>query len=305
MGQMSIFDGTQYSLENQSLKLIKEFEQAALHRSPKGYVVGYSGGKDSDVLVHLFRRAGVKFCLVHNHTTLDLPETVYYIRRKFYEWELQGIKCDIYMPSTNFWSLCLQKLMLPSRKARFCCADFKERDVAELRFALRVFGVRKDESAKRATNRDSIETRNNKDFSDIQKYHFDNTEDVKLSGACYTNSYFFINPLAYWSTDYLWDYIHGNKVETNPKYAQGYERIGCALCPLAKECQRKREAEEYPKFTKRFIKLADDIIQARNAQGRPNKYGFKTGAEYFDMWLNNQETTEKSDYDLFNLGENI
>lgn len=301
-GQISIFDGTEQSMLNKSLKLIKDFEEGALFRNPLGYVVGYSGGKDSDVLVHLFKRAGVKFCVVHNHTTLDLPETVYYIRRKFKEWEAQGIPCKIYYPAINFWSLCLKKRMLPLRQTRFCCAELKERvDIPELRFALRSFGVRKAESVKRSLHRDSVETRNREDYKDIQRFHFDNTEDVKQTGACYTNSYFFVNPLAYWSDDYLWDYIDGEGVEVNPKYAEGYDRIGCLLCPQAKACQRKREAAEYPKFTKRFLKLADDIIQLRNSLGLPNKYGYKTGAEYFDMWLNNEKLSSMDEDDLFSL----
>ena len=104
-GQISIFDNTPQSMLNESIELIKSFEDVAIRRNPLGYVVGYSGGKDSDVLVHLFRRAGVRFCVVHNHTTLDMPETVYYIRRKFKEWEGQGIDCRIYYPTINFWSL--------------------------------------------------------------------------------------------------------------------------------------------------------------------------------------------------------
>lgn len=183
-GQISIFDGTDQSLLNKSIMLIKEFEDAALMRNPLGYVVGYSGGKDSDVLVHLFKRAGVKFCVVHNHTTLDMPETVYYIRRKFYEWELQGIPCKIYYPTMNFWSFCLYRKMLPLRQMRFCCAELKERnDIPELRFALRSFGVRKAESVNRAKYRDSIETRNKADYSGIQRFHFDNTDDVKQTGG--------------------------------------------------------------------------------------------------------------------------
>jgi len=75
--QQSIFDGTEQSIYNQSIELIKTFEEVALQRNPVGYVVGYSGGKDSDVLVDLFRKSGVKFMVMHNHTTLDAPETVY------------------------------------------------------------------------------------------------------------------------------------------------------------------------------------------------------------------------------------
>ena len=303
-GQISIFDGTEQSLLNTSLKLIKDWEQGALFRNPRGFVVGYSGGKDSDVLVHLFRRAGVKFCVVHNHTTLDMPETVYYIRRKFKEWELQGINCKIYYPRMNFWSLCLKVKMLPLRTTRFCCSELKERnDIPELRFALRSFGVRKAESAKRKLLRDSIETYNRTDFKDKQRFHFDNTGDVKQMGACYTNNYFFVNPLAYWSDDYLWDYINSEKLELNPLYSEGYDRVGCIACPMASTCQRREMLARYPRFEKRFIKLADDIIQLRNSQGLTNKYNFKTGEEYFDMWLNNEKLSATEEINLLNFGE--
>lgn len=305
-GQLSIFDGTEQSLLNKSIKLIQSFEDAAIARNPHGYVVGYSGGKDSDVLVHLFRRAGVKFCVVHNHTTLDMPETVHYIRRKFYEWELQGIPCKIYYPEINFWSLCLKKKMLPLRQTRFCCAELKEKnDIPELRFALRSFGVRKAESVKRNLNRDSIEIFNRTDFKDKQKFHFDNTENVKQMGACYTNNYFYINPLAYWSTDYLWDYVDSEKLEVNPLYYEGFERVGCILCPMASSCQRKRELARHPRFEKRFIKLADDIIKLRISQGLPNTYAFKTGADYFNMWLDNEKLSFAQEYNLFNFGEQL
>lgn len=299
-GQISIFDGTPQSILNKSIELIKNFEDVAVRRNPLGYIVGYSGGKDSDVLVHLFRRAGVRFCVVHNHTTLDMPETVYYIRRKFKEWEEQGIDCRIYYPTINFWSLCLQKKMLPLRQMRFCCAELKERnDIPELQYAVRSFGVRKAESVKRSLYRDSVETRDREDYKDIQRFHFDNTDDVRQTGACYTNSYFFVNPIAYWSAAYLWDYIDGERLETNPLYKEGFNRVGCMCCPMAGVCDRKRELAKYPKYEKRFIRLADDIIQIRNAQGLPNKYNYKTGAEYFDMWLNNTKLTASEEGSLF------
>ncbi len=230
----------------------------------------------------------------------QLPETVYYIRHKFKEWEEQGIPCKIYYPTINFWSLCLKKKMLPQRQTRFCCAELKERnDIPELQYAVRSFGVRKAESVRRSLHRDSIETRSREDYKDIQRFHFDNTDDVRQTGACYTNSYFFVNPIAYWSAAYLWDYIGGERLETNPLYKEGFNRVGCMCCPMAGVCDRKRELAKYPKYEKRFIRLADDIIQIRNAQGLPNKYNYKTGAEYFDMWLNNTKLTASEEGSLF------
>ena len=196
--------------------------------------------------------------------------------------------------------------MLPLRQTRFCCAELKERNnIPELRFAIRSFGVRKAESVKRNLNRDSIETFNRTDLKDKQKFHFDDAIDVKQTGACYTNNYFYINPLAYWSTDYLWDYIDSEKLETNPLYSKGFERVGCILCPMASTCQRRNELSRHPKFEKRFIKLADDIIQLRLMENLPNKYAFKTGKEYFNLWLDNDKLSVTEQYNLFNYGEQI
>ncbi|MCX4376017.1 MAG: phosphoadenosine phosphosulfate reductase family protein [Lachnospiraceae bacterium] len=303
-GQISIFDGTEQSLLNKNIKLIQEFERSALMRNPLGYVVGYSGGKDSDVLVSLFIRAGVKFCIVHNHTTLDMPETVYYIKRKFAKWEQQGIPCKIYYPNTNFWSLCLQKKMLPQRQFRFCCAMLKEAQIPELKQSVRSFGVRKAESKKRLLLRDSIETRNREDYSDQQRFHFDDTEQVKEIGACYTNNYFIVNPLAYWSDDYLWDYIESEKIEINPLYHCGFSRIGCIGCPMAGVEGRIKEFERYPKFKNRFIKLCNDITQLRNIQ-TTNKKSFKSGTEYFEWWINNGKSINAEEYNLFSFGEEV
>lgn len=251
------------------------------------------------MLLDLFKKSGVQFYVIHNHTTLDAPETVYYIRRKFYELELAGIPCKIYYPQINFWSLCLQNSLLPSRILRFCCAKLKERNIPELRFATHSFGVRKAESVKRAMNRDSIEMRNNVGYSDLQKFHFDNAEDVKQTGACYTKNYFIVNPLAYWSDEYLWDYIESKHIEINPLYGCGFKRIGCIGCPMAGTESRLREFDRYPKFKDRFIKLAEDILAKRKAEGKPNKYNFKCGQEYFNWWL--YDKTLESDLNFFDL----
>ena len=300
--QLSIFDGTEQSLLNKSLELLKSFEEAALFRNPNGYIVGYSGGKDSDVLVHLFKRAGVKFCIVHNHTTLDAPETVYYIRKKFAEWSEEGIYCKIIKPQLSFWQLCVKRKMLPLRQARFCCSELKERDVPELRFAVRSFGVRKAESVRRAMHRDSIETRNKSNYSDTQRFHFDNTEDVKQSGACYTNSYFYVNPLAYWSDDYLWGYIESEKIEVNPLYGRGYHRVGCIGCPMVHGNRRALEFEKYPRYKKLFLHICDKIVLNKQMQDA-NPYRFKSGQEYFDWWMSDESMPSDAEYGLLGLSE--
>ena len=52
-------------LEKQALEILRTFEGG------EPYQLGYSGGKDSDVVFHLAKKSGVKFEAVHNHTTVD------------------------------------------------------------------------------------------------------------------------------------------------------------------------------------------------------------------------------------------
>lgn len=292
--QQSIFDGTEQSTLEQSLRLLREFEHVAIQRDPRGYAVGYSGGKDSDVLVQLFRMAGVKFFVFHSHTTLDAPETVYYVRRKFAELTDAGIPCMVLKPEISFWELCLKKNMLPFRMVRFCCSELKEADRPEIERAVHSFGVRKAESVRRSLRRDSIEMRDRKDYSDIQLFHHDDAEKVRQTQFCYQKHYFIVNPLAYWTENYLWNFIQDEHLELNPLYSQGFNRVGCIGCPMA-TWHRIEQFERYPKYKERYIKLCDDIIRVRKEKSLPNKYEFKTGEEYFNFWL----------YETLPVGESI
>ena len=83
------------------------------------YYVAYSGGKDSDVLRILFELSGVPYDLVHNHTTVDAPETVNYIRT------IPNIQ--ISYPKITMWELIVKKRMPPTRLVRYCCEHLKER----------------------------------------------------------------------------------------------------------------------------------------------------------------------------------
>ena len=109
--QQGIFGETDLEFaERTAIELIKTFEPVAFQRCPDhGYVVGYSGGKDSDCLVDLFIRSGVKFTVIHNHTTLDIPDTVRYVRKRFAEWTAQGIQCEVHKPKESFWQICIRK----------------------------------------------------------------------------------------------------------------------------------------------------------------------------------------------------
>jgi len=268
---------------NHSIQLLREFERVALDRNPLGYAVGYSGGKDSDVLLDIFKASGVKHFVIHNHTTIDSPDTVYYIRNKFSILEDNGITCRIFYPRYSFWDLCIKEASLPLRKARFCCAELKEQSNDEIKFACHSFGVRKAESNSRKKKRDSLELRNvsRKNLDTVKKFRFDNSDEVKNTGMCYSQKYFYVNPIVYFSDIDIYEYISGNNIKLNPQYKKGFSRIGCIGCPMAQK-QRIQQFEIYPKYRAAYLRLCDKIQEERKERGLRVT---NSGVEYFHQWL--------------------
>lgn len=61
--------------KNRAIEYLRAFEQPN-----EPYFLCYSSGKDSDTVRILAELAGVKYDLVHNLTTIDAPETYYYVK---------------------------------------------------------------------------------------------------------------------------------------------------------------------------------------------------------------------------------
>lgn len=129
----------------------------------KPLIITYSGGKDSQVLLHLAESclSNNQFEVMNSHTTVDAPETVYFIRKEFKRLKDKGINAFIdYHKDENgnpvtIWNLIPQKYMPPTRIVRYCCSVLKESGTPNRICAL---GVRAAESSKRQ-GRDIFGTR--------------------------------------------------------------------------------------------------------------------------------------------------
>ena len=122
---------TQIDPEKRAIERLKIASEMSLKNYGTPLVVTTSGGKDSSVCVELAQRASIPFEVQHNHTTADAPETVRFVRQEFARLENLGIKCTVNYPTykgkrTSMWGLIPQKLMPPTRMARYCCEVLKE-----------------------------------------------------------------------------------------------------------------------------------------------------------------------------------
>lgn len=70
-------------LEHIAIERLKTASEMSLHVYEQPLVVCISGGKDSSVITELAIRAGIPVEFMHNHTTADAPETVYFVRQEF------------------------------------------------------------------------------------------------------------------------------------------------------------------------------------------------------------------------------
>lgn len=260
----------------------------------KPIVICYSGGKDSDVLLDIAIKTLDKknFRVLHSHTTLDAPDTVYYIREKFKQLSAVGINCEISYPMykgkrTSFWRICQQKKMLPTRIMRFCCRILKEVNTPK---QIAVVGVRESESKNREGRGEFGLRADRSTVKSAQHVNamieFDQDENNTSSFECKIikgakkNKAVVCNPIYKLTDSDIWLYIKNEKIKINPLYSKGYKRVGCVGCPMAGK-HRKKEFVDNPAYKINFIRLCDYILSHDNKI----EYDFLNGEDYFRWWL--------------------
>ena len=264
-----------------AIKRIRAFEDIALDYHENGYYTAESGGKDSMVIAYLCYLAGVKFELVHNHTTADHPETVYHVRKLKKWWADKGISYTISYPyhkgeRTSMWKLIPQK-GLPTRFRRWCCEVLKEGG-GENRAV--VTGVRWSESTRRKNNRGMYETFTN---NQKDKIVLNNDNDFKRKSIehCQSQGKIIVNPIIDWEDDDVWEFISKHDLPYNPLYDKGYSRVGCVGCPLVRN---DAELERNPRYKKMYMRAGEKYLKNRALKGKENDGNWSTPELYYLRW---------------------
>lgn len=269
--------------DDEAIRMIREFEPLALRNDPRGYCVCTSEGKDSRVLGHLMRRAGVRHFYLHSVTGIDPPELVCFQRRNFQQYRDLGFTaCDV-MYETSMWRLMLRKKFPPLHQMRWCCACLKERRSVEYGNAVLALGVRKYESARRAKSRDELEIAARGQGKRSLIMAWDNDESRRTFENCYAQAEKRLNPLACWPDSYIWDYSHEAGLEQCCLYSEGFRRLGCIGCPMAGERERRREFDRWPKFRDQWIRIFGQVIRLQEQEGQINEHA--SGRDWFEWWL--------------------
>ena len=264
-----------------AISRLKLFNDMAVKNHPNGFLVLDSGGKDSDVIKQLALLSGIRFEIVHCHTTADHPVTVQYVRQEQCRWQAMGIPYTIQYPMykgkrTSMWELIALK-GAPNKIMRWCCHILKEQSAGAGRYT--VTGVRWAESIKRARTRAAYELPS----GGRERIKLNNDNDARrcLLEHCMQKGQTVVNPIIDWQDSDVWDFHAQYGLNHNPLYEQGYHRVGCVGCPMG---HHREELEEIPQYKtlyihafQRFLDRRPDVIQ---------KYGWKNGEELYEWWVN-------------------
>jgi phosphoadenosine phosphosulfate reductase len=238
---------------NMSIERIKIFE-------PKdGYYVAFSGGKDSIVALDLIRKSGVKHDAHMNMTSVDPPELVRFIRKYYPDVER-------HRPEMTMWKLIEEKMILPTRQVRYCCAYFKEGRGAG---RIVVTGIRWEESNRRRQR--------------------------KMVESCTKGKNTrYLHPIIDWSSKDVWQYIKENKLPYPSLYDEGFNRIGCIGCPNS---NYQKEFDRWPRYEKLYRRACDRIYELRKQRGLEVKVD--DGQDMFNWWVKKRKLTDPDQFTLF------
>ncbi len=257
-GVMGIFDIDMISGLNKietSIALLQAYDNP-----DKPYYGAFSGGKDSVCIKQLSKEAGIKVVWHYCVSPFDPPAIYQYIRQYH-----PDVIWDYY--ARNFWNWVVDK-GLPTRKNRWCCEYIKE---AGGEGQVLLVGSRSEESS----------TRNK------QKCFEKHSRYPKVDKI-------FIRPIITWTKSEVWEYIHTYNLPFCSLYSEGFDRLGCIMCPVANYKKRLFEMEYFPKIAYLWRRTCQRIVDDRlsrgniSKRGNPYKYQFRTGDEMFDWWLSNK-----------------
>ncbi len=182
--------------------------------------VSFSGGKDSLVVLNIARKAVRNLTAFFADTGLEFPETVEYVERFTREAGI-GLKVE---KAGGAFEENFPAFGPPAKDFRWCCKVCKLGPISSFLSAgevITVDGKRRYESFQRG-NIGAVE-RNPFVPGQISVY-----------------------PVRDWRALEIWLYIRMEQLPYNPLYDQGFERIGCWLCPSALQAEYVRMRELHP-----------------------------------------------------------
>ncbi len=192
--------------------------------------VSYSGGKDSLAVLHLVSQCLKEYDLIFADTGIEFPETVNNVHEVANRY---GRPLKMIGMGDAFWE-SVDRFGPPSVEVRWCCKVCKLGPITQIinnnyeNGCLTFIGQRKYESGTRA-------------------------KSERVWKNPWVGNQIAAAPIQNWTAMHVWLYIFKNKLPFNPLYADGFDRIGCWLCPSCSLADLIRLKETHPELEEKLM----------------------------------------------------
>lgn len=208
----------------------------------KNVAVAYSGGKDSlCVLLLVYRALGPDFKIFFADTGLELPEVLENTRKVANVLKMED-QLMIKSAGDKYWDL-IEDFGPPGRDYRFCCHTLKAQQIMEI--------------IEEIADGNKILT-----FLGQRRYEsFNRSEEKRV----YVNSFIPLqiaaSPIKNWTAIEVWLFIlyYPHKIDgtvvdipATKLYFEGFERLGCYLCPASSLASLDLVREIHPELMSRW-----------------------------------------------------
>ena len=259
-----------------SIQLLQKAEKMAIRLDPEdGFYLAFSGGKDSQALYHVAKMAGVRFKAHMNLTSVDPPEVIRFVKEHYPDVEMIKPKMSIY-------EMAKRKHIMPTRKFRWCCYEYKEMSGAG---KVTLIGIRKQESARRS-KREEVSTSIKGKYS-AQTFDQWSEHEEKMVACVGGKDKILVSPIIYWTERDVWEFLNENSIPHCKLYDEGYTRIGCILCPMSNYKSKIRDMKRYPHAKRNWIKTIQWLID----NGYINR-NFTDADTCFRWWISDKSFDE-------------
>lgn len=218
-----------------------------LNSKIEAFLVSFSGGKDSQVLLDLVCRVipASEFVTIYSDTGYELPSSIelYKEVQQYYKVRYPGIQFELaknHKEVLRYWD----EMGSPSNIHRWCCGVMKTAPLylklkeiigkGRQPHVLSFIGTRADESLRRSM------------YTKIAK-------DAKHTNVVN------VSPILEWSTTEVWLYILLYHLPFNKAYRIGLGRVGCVSCPFGSDWNDYLCNHIFPETTRPFIEKIKNI----------------------------------------------
>ena len=101
---------------------------------------------------------------------------------------------------------------------------------------------------------------------------------------CYKRTKVLINPIIDWEDSDVWNFIKSESVPYCSLYDEGFIRLGCIGCPMARTKGREKEFIRWPKYKEAYLRSFGKMLEERIKRDK-KIYGQTTPKDVYNWWM--------------------